>query len=287
MRERHDAERRAGAPPDRMRAIILACCALAASGAVAQTARPTAAQTSAAQTSSAQTADAKDDSARIVTPRKSDNASRMKAASAPKDASPVDWRQLRAQIAATRERDGRAASQSTARTAAPQRPAGIRRLDLRSLKTTAQAAPSQAAAAARAQDTKLPILVPAAPEFVEALKVYPLENAYAAHAKLADGTEIHVMGTRLRVIGGDPSTAKARAASRQRILRRIPELAAPYVVSRHEEGVDLSFSLFNVAYLVTVRCKDPDTDVRCTSENFIGSLVRDLGVLNADAGEGQ
>lgn len=285
MRERHHAERRAGAPPDRLRAIILASCALAASSAAAQTA----AQASAAQSSAAQTADAQDDTSRIVTPRKSDSASRMKAASAPKDASPVDWRQLRAQIAATRERDGKAASESTARTnaAAPQRPAGIRRLDLKSLKTTAQAAPSQEAAAARAQDTKLPILVPAAPEFVEALKVYPLENAYAAHAKLADGTEIHVMGTRLRVIGGDPSTAKARAASRQRILRRIPELAAPYVVSRHEEGVDLSFSLFNVAYLVTVRCKDPDTDVRCTSENFIGSLVRNLGVLNADAGEGQ
>lgn len=249
----------------------------------AQTAKPVA---------SADVKASADDSSRVITPRKSESAARMKRASAPKDAAPVDWARLRAQIEETRARDskfvGQTAPAPSERAAGvPQRPGGIRRIDLQKLKTPAQAAPSQASVVARARETKLPILVPAAAEVLEALKVYPLENAYAANAVLKDGTEIHIMGTRLRVVGGDPAIAKARFASRQRLIRRLPDIAAPYVVSRHEEGVDLSFSLFNVAYLVTVRCADPETDPRCTGENYVGALVRDLGILNADAGDGQ
>lgn len=266
-------------------AFVVALAAIA-SGAAAQPAPSAAAEKAAA-------ASAADDQSRVITPRKSESAARMKQASAPKDAGVVDWARLRAQINETRARDGKFASERTEAgaapniAAAPQRPGGIRRVDLASMKTRAMAAPSQAAVAERAQETKLPILVPASAEVLQTLKVFPLENAYAAHAKLADGTEIHMMGTRLRVVGGDPAIAKARFASRQRMQGRIPEIAAPYVISRHEEGVDLSFSLFNVAYLVTVRCKDPDNDPRCTGQDFIGALVRDLGILNADAGDGQ
>ncbi len=253
-------------------------------GAAAQPAAPSKTETTAAQ--------AADDAARIITPRKSDSAARLKEPSAPKDAAVVDWARLRAQILETRARDGKFASERAAGAspnvaAAPSAPGGIRRIELASMKTRAQAAPSQAAMAERVQTTKLPILVPSAPEVLQTLKVFPLENAYAANARLTDGTEIHIMGTRLRVVGGDPAIAKARLASRVRMQGRIPEIAAPFVISRHEEGVDLSFSLFNVAYLVTVRCKDPDTDPRCTGQDFVGSLVRNLGILNADAGDGQ
>jgi hypothetical protein len=267
-------------------AAFIVALAASVTGAAAQPAPDAAA-------SRATAAAASDEQSRIITPRKSESAARMKQASAPKDAAIVDWARLRAQIAETRARDGKFAGERSAAgaapnvAAAPQRPGGIRRIDLSSMKTRAMAAPSQTAVAERAQETRLPILVPASAEVLQSLKVFPLENAYAAHAKLADGTEVHMMGTRLRVVGGDPAIAKARFASRQRMQGRIPEIAAPYVISRHEEGVDLSFSLFNVAYLVTVRCKDPDADPRCTGQDFVGALVRDLGILNADAGEGQ
>lgn len=247
-------------------------------------------QPQAAATRTAAERDSGDD--RIVTPRKSDRDLREKDAAAPKEAAPVDWARVRALLAETRGRDAKFASERAAgaapQAAAPPRgPGGIRRVDLASMKSAAQAAPSQASVAERARKTRLPILVPAGADVLQTLKVFPLENAYAAHARLADGTEIDMMGTRLRVVGGDPGAVKTRVASRQRSLKRLPDIAAPYVISRHEEGIDLSFSIFNVAYLVTVRCKDPDADPRCTGDNFVGSLVRDLGVLNADAGDGQ
>lgn len=248
-------------------------------------------QPQAAATQTAAERDGGDD--RIVTPRKSDRDLREKDAAASKEAAPVDWARVRAQLAETRGRDAKFASERAAGAAQsqiaarPRGPGGIRRVDLASMKSAAQAAPSQASLAERARKTRLPILVPAGADVLQTLKVFPLENAYAAHARLADGTEIDMMGTRLRVVGGDPGAVKTRLASRQRSLGRLKDIAAPYVISRHEEGVDLSFSIFNVAYLVTVRCKDPDADPHCTGDNFVGSLVRDLGVLNADAGDGQ
>ena len=224
------------------------------------------------------------DAERIITPRKSD-AVRARAALPQKQAGAIDWEAVRARVEATRVRDAehekRIAAGAPSRTANIQRPGGLERIDPARLQ-------SRLVTAARARATAVPLLVPSAPEFVGTLKIFPRPDSYAATARLADGTEIDVLGTRMRVVGGAAENIKLRAATRERQTRRLADLDAPYVVSRHEEGIDLSFSLFNAAYLVTVRCADPEADARCTDEAYVAGLARRMGLLNDEtAGGGQ
>lgn len=227
------------------------------------------------------------DASRIVTPRKSEAVARARAVFAQKLPGKIDWQAVRARIEATRTRDAEydrraaAGANRTVAAAPPPRPGGLERLDPARLQ-------SRFATAARARATFVPLLVPTAPEFVGTLKIFPRPDSYAATARLADGAEIDVLGTRMRVVGGAPEALKARAVARERASRRLADLDAPYVVSKHEEGLDLSFSLFNAAYLVSVRCPDPEADVRCTDESYAAGLARRMGLLNDEpAGDGQ
>lgn len=232
---------------------------------------------------------ASEDASRIITPRKSEKALSARAALSQKVPGAIDWAAVRARIEATRLRDAEhqkrlaasAAERKAAGAALPPAPGGLERLDPARLQ-------SRFVTAAQARATQVPLLVPTAPEFVGTLKVFPRPDSYAATARLPDGVEIDVLGTRMRVIGGAPADVKMRAATRERQTRRLADLDAPYVVSRHEEGIDLSFSLFNAAYLITVRCPNPDADARCVNEDYAAGLARRMGLLNDQpAGDGQ
>lgn len=229
---------------------------------------------------------AQKDESRIITPRR--NASEARAAAAERPTrieGPIDWAAVRQRIEATRARDAEheksvaAGANRAAGAAPPPPPGGVRQVDPSRLQ-------SRFVTAARARATAVPLLVPATDEIIGTLKIFPTKNAYAATARLADGTEIDFLGTRMRVVGGAPGDVKARMATRERATRRLPDLDAPYVISRHEEGIDLSFSLFNAAYLVTVRCPKPDTDARCNDEAYVVGLVRRVALLNDETSGG-
>ncbi len=225
-------------------------------------------------------APAQDERARIVTPAR--NAQRLAAPNVRKEAAPIDWEAVRGVMRETRERDRVFAPQGqsslAAATGAAQRPAGLRALS-----------PDQLGRvdAREVAQTRLPLLAPATAETAPTLRVSARENAFAALADLPGGASIELLGTRLRVVGGGENVVRMRQAQRRRFQARLAGLDAPYVISRHEEGVDLSFSKFGASYLVTVYCPKPDEDARCAKDDFVLSVVQNLAILNEAEGDGR
>lgn len=227
-------------------------------------------------------APAPDDRARIITPRRSDSPLRAPTL-ARKDDGRIDWAEVRRVIDATQRADQAEFSAVAVPTRGFGRVAGVRRFPAGQLPSDRGAPPLQV------ERTRLPLLIPLGAAFNGRLRIYPRDDAYAAIVTLADGASVEFVGTRLRVVGGPEAGLKARIAARQRAAaRRLPGLDAPYVISRHEQGVDLSFSKFNAAYLISVSCPAPETDPRCAGDEYVVSLAADLGLLNdPDAGEGR
>ena len=137
----------------------------------------------------------------------------------------------------------------------------------------------------RVASARLPVIVPLRSEIVNNMRAAVQPNAYTIFAELPDGAFFEMMGTRMRVVGGTDAVIKSRLTERRRSVKRLEAIDAPYTISRHEYGVDLSFSKFNIAYLLTVECPEPETDARCADDAYIVSLTQDMGVLNADGGE--
>lgn len=235
----------------------------------------------AATTASAQEAGAaQDERARVITPTRS--APRLARPALEKSAAPIDWQAVRDLIRETRERDQafqRQAQTSTtaARPPAP-RPDGLRALSPRQLGRVDLREVAQ---------TRVPLLAPVTSETTPTLRVAARENAFTALADLPGGASVEILGTRMRVVGGGADAVKMRQAQRRRFQARLAGLDAPYVISRHEEGVDLSFSKFGAAYLVTIYCPKPDDDERCSKNDYVLSLVQNLSILNESEGDGQ
>lgn len=136
----------------------------------------------------------------------------------------------------------------------------------------------------RVERARLPVIIPLKEEIVNNARVAVQENTFTVFAELPGGAFFELIGTRLRVVGGTDEVMKSRAAERRREMRRLDSINAPYTLSRHERGVDLSFSKFNVAYQITIECNDPEADERCTKDDYIVSLTDFMGVLNPDGG---
>lgn len=223
---------------------------------------------------------AQDERTRIITPPRA--AMRLARPQVEKTLAPIDWQAVRGVIRETRERDRVFTQQgqsSVAATRAPaDRPAGLRALS-----------PGQLGRvdAREVAQTRVPLLAPVTADTAPSLRVSARENAFAALADLPGGASIELLGTRLRVVGGGDTIVKMRQAQRRRFQARLAGLDAPYVLSRHEEGVDLSFSKFGASYLVTIYCPKPDEDERCVKNDFVLSVVQNLAILNEAEGNGQ
>jgi len=218
----------------------------------------------------------------IVVPRLSDRAG----ARPEKNSRPIDWEAVRALIQQTRERDAdyerslRAMALTRATTTEERerlRPKGLRSLPPTQL---------QRVQPDRVAIPRLPVLAPVTTETVGSLRLAARENAFTAFGELPNGATFELIGTRMRVVGGSPEAAKARLAERRRTLKRLEAIDAPFLISHHEEGVDLSFSKFNAAYQITIYCNDK-TDARCAADDYVVSLAESLVILNEDAGGSQ
>ncbi|MEQ8178157.1 MAG: hypothetical protein RIC52_12085 [Amphiplicatus sp.] len=222
---------------------------------------------------------AQDDRARVITPSRAP--ARLARPQTEKNLAPIDWAAVRETIRETRERDQlfeRQQQSSTVARAPSPRPEGLRALTPRQLGRVD---------AREVAQTRVPLLAPVTADTVPTLRVAARENAFTALADLPGGASIELLGTRLRVVGGGADVVKMRQAQRRRFQARLAGLDAPYVISRHEEGVDLSFSKFGASYLVTIYCPKPDTDERCTKDDFVLSIVQNLAILNESEGDGQ
>ncbi|MEQ8934759.1 MAG: hypothetical protein RIE56_03080 [Amphiplicatus sp.] len=234
-----------------------------------------------ALTAAAQQPDAaaQDERARIITPPRT--AARLARPSPVKNLASIDWAAVRETIRETRERDqlfDRQQQSSTFARAPAPRPDGLRALSPRQLGRVD---------AREIAQTRVPLLAPVTADTAPTLRVAARENAFTALADLPGGASIELLGTRLRVVGGGADVVKMRQAQRRRFQARLTGLDAPYVISRHEEGIDLSFSKFGASYLVTIYCPKPDEDERCTKDDFVLSIVQNLAILNEAEGDGQ
>jgi hypothetical protein len=132
-------------------------------------------------------------------------------------------------------------------------------------------------------EAQVPVLVPQYGEAQGEMKIASRENSYTAFCDLPDGAYFEMIGTRMRVTGGPEAMRAARTAARRSAGRTMESLgSAPFTISRHEQGIELSFSRFNVAYQVAVYCRDPLNDVRCSQDAYIISLAENLAVLNPE-----
>lgn len=147
---------------------------------------------------------------------------------------------------------------------------GLRVLDPAQLQTVARA---------EIDRVRLPVLIPAVSELRETVKVYGLENAYTATARIDAETLLSISGTCHRVIGGDPDIV----AFRRRLAEnppRLPGTGSPYSISRNPLGVDISFSKFGCGYVMTVECPDPDNDPRCAGDDYVVGLADSMILIN-------
>jgi hypothetical protein len=133
-------------------------------------------------------------------------------------------------------------------------------------------------------ETRVPVLVPMLPEMRGTLKVAARENAFTAFGDMADGDYVEIIGTRMRVVGGTSATMAMRKKARAADMPELESMNAPYEISHHEQGVDLSFSRFNVAYQVSVTCEDPAADAHCAGDDFAISIANSLAILNREQG---
>jgi hypothetical protein len=221
----------------------------------------------------------------VITPRRSESAP---PGPVPEKAAPaIDWAKVREQIAETRKRDEafdrqlRAMSQSRDVPAEERerlRPKGLRSIAPGQLQ-------SKSVTAAEVARTRVPLLVPLTSDTVGALRVVARENAYTAFGDLPNGASFELAGTCMRVVGGPPEVVRMRMAQRKEFAAaRIDGLDAPFVISRHEQGVDLSFSKFNCGYMITVYCDKPDADARCAEDDFVTGLASNTAILNESEG---
>ncbi|PQA87923.1 hypothetical protein [Hyphococcus luteus] len=141
-------------------------------------------------------------------------------------------------------------------------------------------------APAEVERALIPVLIPAAAEVRDKIRVYGMENVYTASARIDAEAALSISGTCNRVVGGDPDVI----AFRKRLAeqpRRLAGTGAAYFMSRNDFGVDLSFSKFGCGYVITIECGDPGADPRCAEDDYITGLADSMILANPDLAGGE
>jgi hypothetical protein len=184
----------------------------------------------------------------------------------------VNWTEMKTQLAVSARRD--ISSQQTV-TRAVQRPPGMRAASAENFKTL------RAVEVNRAQ---VPVLVPEGGEIAATLKVYAQGDSYSATAEVAGGLAMRMSGAKKKLVLGDAKAARAKFSAMRRQEKALASVDAQYLITRSDSATDLSFSKFGAGYVLSLMCDEPDTDVRCTGDDFIVALASNLLLLNPEAG---
>jgi|GEM_PF-6637220 len=222
---------------------------------------------------------------RAIVPRRSDRT--PPGIRARKSAGPIDWAEVRRLVNETRQRDQRQLNNGQVLSAPSeiqrrsQFQPGVRPVQPEQLENFKAVNDREVAR------TRVPVLVPITSRTADATRIFARPNAYTAVIDLGDGARIEFIGTPMRVITPNAEITRRRFAERRRVRKRLEALDANYVISEHEQGIDLSFSKFNVAYMISIYCDKPNTDNRCTQENYITSLASSVALLNPREGDVQ
>ncbi len=184
----------------------------------------------------------------------------------------INWTEMRTQLAISARRDI-SAQQTVTRVVA--RPPGMRATSADRFRSV------RAVEVNRAQ---VPVLAPEGDRIVATLKVYAQGDSYSATADVADGVAMRMSGAKKKLVLGDARAARAKVAAMRREQRTLENIGAPYLITRSDSATDLSFAKFGAGYVLSLMCDEPETDLRCTGDDFIVSLASNLMLLNPEAG---
>jgi hypothetical protein len=108
----------------------------------------------------------------------------------------------------------------------------------------------------------LPVLLPARDEIANSLRLSPMDNLYTATLK--DGT-VTITITGSRIVAGTAAPPPGGARSER--------------IERTDTGLDLYFSRFGAAYVISIECPSPDSDVQCANDDYALALKESLAVV--------
>lgn len=119
----------------------------------------------------------------------------------------------------------------------------------------------------------MPVLLPADETLIRSVRLLIEPNSYSASGDIG-GANVTVYGTHVfrRRAADDPVT-RAAAAPRETLANGVQVR-----VTTAESGIDLTFTRWGAAYLISVECEDPTMDRRCSDPGFIKSLAEKMAV---------
>ena len=127
---------------------------------------------------------------------------------------------------------------------------------------------------------RFPVLVINQQDALQNLKLYGQENAYFSTTMKDETVLIRISGAKKKLLLKEPPQSFTRLIVKRGSRPTLPKLGAPYLITRSFSSTDLSFSLFGAGYVVSVICDDPQTDERCSKDDYIRGLGASLGLLN-------
>jgi hypothetical protein len=113
----------------------------------------------------------------------------------------------------------------------------------------------------------LPVLLPGRDDIARSIRLSPMDNLYTATFK--DGTAtISITGS--RIVAGTPAPPLGGSRSER--------------IERTDTGLDLNFSRYGAAYLISVECAKPESDAQCAKDDFVLGLKESLAVVTPRGG---
>lgn len=120
----------------------------------------------------------------------------------------------------------------------------------------------------------LPVLLPFEPALIRTVRVLVEPNSYSASGDIGRAN-VTIYGTHVfrKRAADDPITLAAAAAQRETLANGVRAR-----VTAAESGIDLAFTRWGAAYLISIECEFPDVDTRCSDSSFIKSLAEKMAI---------
>ena len=137
------------------------------------------------------------------------------------------------------------------------------------------------AIAPNAATPSLPMLLPFEPTLLATTaNVFPRPDSYAASMRAGDIT-VEVHGERrVTVLAKDDPLMRLGSG---KLTGMVAGRAVPIAIDKTEGGFDVTFNRFGAAYLISIECRQAETDERCTKPAFIQKLAERMALAGPDA----
>lgn len=121
----------------------------------------------------------------------------------------------------------------------------------------------------------LPVLLPVEPALMRSVRVFFEPNSYSASGDIGRAN-VTIYGTHVfRKRAPDDPIARAAAAAPRETLPNGVQVR----VTTAEAGINLTFTRWGAAYLISIECEDINRDARCSDPDYIKSLAENMATI--------